>query len=733
MSNRKRIINILCTLGPSSMNQATIERLEERGVNLFRINLSHTPLDKIAETIETIQKYSKRDTPICLDTEGAQVRNGTMVPDTVVKDRQHIRLVSDPVIGTEECISLTPTSVFSELKPNSLVGIDFDGVVLLVLKSDENSAETVVLNGGRVGSNKAVIVDPAPVLPPLSEKDIEAVKIGNSYGITHYALSFANRADDVRALRKLTGPDSTIISKIESKLGVRNLDEIMVETDEILIDRGDLSREVPLENIPLLQKAILRKANIVNTPANVATNLLESMIVNRKPTRAELNDIINTMIDGANGLVLAAECAIGKHPVGAVDMVLSLVERFHRSLDGHRVEDLLESGQLLLPSLHGTNPLHDGRPIPFRKTTSSMLAKLPGVEIDLETAMDVEQIAHGVYSPLEGFMTQDELESVLESNRLPCGAVWTMPILLQGKSQEYAAFEPGQSIRLIDRRSGESIAVLHLEDKYEVDLNDVASRWFGTNDKSHPGVTRFMERGITMLGGPIEYLGPANTARSPYQLTPNQTRMLFDIKGWSKIVAFHTRNVPHKGHEHVIANAVERSNADGVLIHPVVGPKKAGDFLPDMILGAYERLIEAAFPNALLAEFSTYSRYCGPREAIFTALCRKNYGCTHFVLGRDHTGVGDFYAPNANRDLFDSLGDIGIAPVFFDTVYYSKGAGATLETCDPDKNDCQSISGTMIRDLLTKNQPVPEWCMREDISNWLLERKNAGHSLFVGQ
>ncbi|MCH2113949.1 MAG: pyruvate kinase [Pirellulales bacterium] len=729
MAERKRIINVLCTLGPASLNQSTIERLEERDVDLFRINLSHTPLDKIAETIETIQKFSSK-TPICLDTEGAQVRNGTMVPDTVVKDRQHIRLVANPVEGDGKCLSLTPPSVFSELGPNSLVGIDFDGVVLLVLESDENSAETVVLNGGRIGSNKAVVIDPAPKLPPLSEKDIEAVKIGRSYGITNYALSFANCAADVVALRNLTGPNSTIISKIESKRGVRNLDEIMVETDEILIDRGDLSREVPLENIPLLQKAILRKANIANTPANVATNLLESMIVNRKPTRAELNDIINTMMDGGNGLVLAAECAIGKHPVGAVDMVLSMIERFRRSLDGHRIEDLLESGQLLLPSLHGSSPHSSRPPARYMKSSSEMLAKLPAIEVDLETAMDVEQLAHGVYSPLDGFMTQPELEGVLDENRLPGGDVWTMPILLQGKSQEFSAYQPGQSIRLVDQRTGESTAILHLEDKYEVDLKSVASRWFGTSDKSHPGVARFMSRGTTILGGPVEYLGPVSVARSPYQLTPSQTRMLFDIKGWSKIVAFHTRNVPHRGHEHVIANACERSNADGVLIHPVIGPKKVGDFLPDMILGAYERLIEAAFPNALLAAFSTYSRYCGPREAVFTALCRKNFGCTHFVIGRDHTGVGDFYAPNQNRELLESLGDIGITPVFFDTVYFSDSLGETVESSSSE-GDFKAISGTKVRELLDAHQPVPEWCMRAEISNWLVEQSESGQPVFV--
>ena len=328
-------------------------------------------------------------------------------------------------------------------------------------------------------------------------------------------------------------------------------------------------------------------------------------------------------------------------------------------------------------------------------------------------------------------MTEAQLEGVLDDNRLPTGDVWTMPIILQGKSQEFAAFQPGQSIRLIDRRTGESTAVLHLEDKYEVELEGVAQRWFGTTDKSHPGVARFMDRGVMMLGGPIEYLGPASIAKSPYQLTPEQTRTLFDIKGWSKIVAFHTRNVPHRGHEHVIANACDRSNADGVLIHPVIGPKKAGDFTPEAIMGAYERLISARFPNSLLAAFSTYSRYCGPREAVFTALCRKNFGCTHFVLGRDHTGVGDFYAANNNKELFDSLGDIGIAPVFFDTVYYSEADDTMIESDVADEKKFRAISGTMIRELLGDNQPVPPWCMREEVSGWLQEMRKAKQPLFV--
>lgn len=720
---------MLCTLGPSSLNRQVIERLQARNVDLFRINLSHTPLDKVEETVKIIQSYSS--TPICLDTEGAQVRTGTMEEDVVVGDRQHVRLTAKTVIGNSECLSLTPPNVFEELNPNHLIGLDFDGVVLLVLKADATSAETVVLNGGKIGSNKAVVIDPAPKLSPLADDDIAAVGIGRRLGITHYALSFANTAGDVALLRKYAGPDSTIISKIESKQGVRNLDEILAETDEILIDRGDLSREVPLENIPFLQKAIIHKANIAKTPVNVATNLLESMLVNRKPTRAELNDITNTLLDGCNGLVLAAETAIGQHPVGAVDILLSMIERYRRSLDGQRIEDLLVSSPLLLPSLHGRSNVQQAELASYRPIPKPMLKKLPAIEVDVETAMDIEQIAHGVYSPLDGFMTEAQLEGVLDDNRLPTGDVWTMPIILQGKSQEFAAFQPGQSIRLIDRRTGESTAVLHLEDKYEVELEGVAQRWFGTTDKSHPGVARFMDRGVMMLGGPIEYLGPASIAKSPYQLTPEQTRTLFDIKGWSKIVAFHTRNVPHRGHEHVIANACDRSNADGVLIHPVIGPKKAGDFTPEAIMGAYERLISARFPNSLLAAFSTYSRYCGPREAVFTALCRKNFGCTHFVLGRDHTGVGDFYAANNNKELFDSLGDIGIAPVFFDTVYYSEADDTMIESDVADEKKFRAISGTMIRELLGDNQPVPPWCMREEVSGWLQEMRKAKQPLFV--
>lgn len=727
MPDSSRFVKVLCTLGPSSLNRGTIERLEKRGVDLFRINLSHTPLDRVAETIKLIQSFSS--VPVCLDTEGAQVRTGSVPAPITVSESDHIHLTPEPGFGSAEKITLTPASLFNELQPNQLVTLDFDGVMLLVLSAGPDGADTVVINSGKIGSNKAVVIIPAPALPALSEKDREAVAIGRRLGVKHYALSFTNSADDVRQLRELTGPDSVIISKIESKRGVINLSEILASADEILIDRGDLSREVPLENIPLLQKAIIRKANQVKVPVNVATNLLESMIVNRKPTRAELNDIVNTLLDGANGLVLAAETAIGRHPVGAVDMVLNMIERFRRSSEGYRIEDLLEGSPAQLPALHGQKSL-DAWPSRRRRTSPAIVDRLAGIEIDAETVIDVEQLAHGVYSPLRGFMTREELESVLENNRLPSGDVWTMPIVLQGKSQEFAAFQPGQSVRLIDSRSGQPLAVLQIEDKFEIDRDRVAQRWFGTADDRHPGVRRFARRGLTLLGGPIEYLGSPSASRSPYDLTPAQTRTIFDVKGWSKVVAFHTRNAPHLAHEHLIAEARDRCHADGVFIHPAVGPQRPGEFASQTVLGAFERLIHLAFPNALLTAFANYPRFAGPREAVFHALCRKNFGCTHFVLGRDHEDEHGFYSAGVNRVLFESLGNIGITPVFFDTVYFSDAQGVTVEA-PATASGLREISGKRIRELLSNEQTVPTWCMRPELSQWLTEIQNAGTQLIV--
>ena len=721
-------IKMLCTLGPASLTPQVIQRLTDRGVACFRINLSHTALDQLEDYIQLIRTYSS--VPICIDTEGAQVRSGPMKPGVVLKDRHKLTLSPGRGLGEEKQIFLWPESVVRHLQPGDIVAVDFDSVLLLVETVAASQITAVVLNGGSVGSNKAVNIYPPRPLPALSEKDVASIAIAQRYGISDYALSFANTAEDVVALRRLTGASSFIIAKIESQSGVRHLDTILDAADAILIDRGDLSREVPLENVPLLQKAIIRKANSRNRPVFVATNLLESMLLSRKPTRAELNDVTNTLIDGANGLVLAAETAIGKQPVVAVDILASLIERYKKSLDGYRVDDLLAPTSMLLPLPHGrVSSSH--LTLQSKASTSLAIDQLPALDVDPETAMDTEQIAQGAFSPLDGFMTSAELEGVLDHYRLPSGTIWTLPIVFQLPAARSAAVAVGMTVALRETQAGRVIALLHISDKFAPNLPALVQRWFGTADPTHPGVARVLSKGGVFLGGRIEWLEQPASLSSPYKLTPAQTRMIFSIKGWRRVVAFHTRNVPHTGHEYVMREALRRSNADGLFIHPVIGTKKPGDFTTIAILGAYDLFIEEALPGALLGAFSTYSRYSGPREAVFTALCRKNFGCSHFVVGRDHTGVGNYYRPTAARELFESLGDLGITPIFFDRVYYSSTAQEHRESADGKETDALEIAGTLVREKLRRGEPLPEWFMRPNLSAWLVSQLAAGRPVFV--
>lgn len=715
-TGRSRPINILCTIGPASLERSVLQRLEARGVDLFRINLSHTPLGKVEETIKAIRAHSS--VPISLDTEGAQVRTGLMDHAVEVRDGDRIDLCREVVVGNARRITLTPASVFDSLRPNTLIGLDFDGVVLLVVAKNDDGVETVAINGGRIGSNKAVTVDPPIDLPALSEKDLAAIEIGRQCGIMDYCLSFASSAEDVRTLRRLAAPGARIISKIESRAAIRNLDDILSETDEILIDRGDLSRDAPIETLPFLQKMILRKANAAKVPANVATNLLESMIVNKKPTRAELNDITNTLLDGAQGLVLAAETAIGAHPIEVVDTVLGLIRSYERSLDGFNVEDLLDSDSTLLPSLHGRIAVGGRKPRARRARSSVRPETLPAVEVDAKTAIDVEQIIHRAYSPLNGFMTKADLESVLDHFRLTSGATWTMPILLQGKTQEFAAFGPGQTVRLMHRLTGRALAVMHIEDKYEVDPADVARRWFGTDDVSHPGVAGFVRRGLAMLGGAVEQIGHSTIWDSAYHITPRQTRALFEIKQWSRIVGFHADGLPTRVREHVISHAVGKAIADGMFVQEAMGAESPADLSRGAVMSAYRALLSSRVPNALLASASFHRRLCGPREAVFVALVKKNFGCTHLAMTADQFSVDGLYEVGATAALFEELGDIGINPIFFPASQEIASDIRAQTGAGPDAGR-QSFDQVVIESVLAQ-RPIPEWAMSEDVASALL-------------
>src|SRR3989338_3197938 len=265
---------ILCTLGPASVNERVITRLESLGVNLFRINLSHTKLEDLPGVIKEIQKHTR--VPICLDTEGAQVRTGNFASKEVsVKENSIVFIHRNSVPGDAYNFNFYPNCVFDELVPGDFISIDFNSVLVQVIDIEKKRIAMRVLNGGKIGQNKAVSVERDIPLPVLTAKDREALKIGAELGIRHVALSFANRASDVAEIRAAASGNAFIISKIETRNSLLNLDEIAKASDALLIDRGDLSRQEPIERIPKLQKNIIPRGKEAGKKIYVATNLLE--------------------------------------------------------------------------------------------------------------------------------------------------------------------------------------------------------------------------------------------------------------------------------------------------------------------------------------------------------------------------------------------------------------------------------------------------------------------------
>jgi pyruvate kinase len=333
---------LLATLGPASLNEQAVRECTELGIHLFRINLSHTPIENIGGIIEKIRQWT--DVPICLDSEGAQLRNQSMKGGSVMfVDGDRIRIAFSPIVGDDNNISFTPPGVVRQLEVGDEIRIDFGGATIKIIEKHHDHSLAVVIRGGRVGSDKAADTDRPLDFPPITEKDAAAIGIGKKLGIEHFALSFANSADDVRQLRALCGSNATIISKIESRPGLESLLDILDVTDQILIDRGDLSRQVPLEKIPFLQRRIIATAKSKGRQVFVATNLLESMITEHAPTRAEVNDVVSTLLMGADGLVLAAETAIGQYPVDAVRMIRTLADEVDKWTPYSNIDEILGS------------------------------------------------------------------------------------------------------------------------------------------------------------------------------------------------------------------------------------------------------------------------------------------------------------------------------------------------------------------------------------------------------
>jgi pyruvate kinase len=331
---------ILVTLGPSSLDEGTVKQCAKAGVYVFRINLSHTPLEAVEPTIRKIQEWT--DVPVCLDSAGAQLRNEIMADGNVVlTEGDQVRIHFDSVVGDAHNISFFPSNVARQFDVGDKIQVDFDNVSLTVSERNHDHCMAVVSEGGVVGSNKAADVNRDLHFDPLTDKDRAAIEIGKRNGIRHFALSFTNTRQDVDEMRALCGEGARIICKIESPSGVLNLEDILESADEILIDRGDLSRTVPIEKVPFLQRRIISIARSKSKPVFVATNLLESMVTTKSPTRAEVNDVVSTLLMGADGLVLAAETAIGNFPVDAVDMIRRLIQQKDKWTPNTSIREIL--------------------------------------------------------------------------------------------------------------------------------------------------------------------------------------------------------------------------------------------------------------------------------------------------------------------------------------------------------------------------------------------------------
>jgi sulfate adenylyltransferase len=352
-------------------------------------------------------------------------------------------------------------------------------------------------------------------------------------------------------------------------------------------------------------------------------------------------------------------------------------------------------------------------------------ARLPSLVIDPELVSDVENIATGVYSPLEGFLGEKDFRSVLAGARLASDIAWTVPIVLDADRDTAGRLKTGEEVALV-AEDGRPVAILQLEEKYGYDKGEAAEKVFGTRDPAHPGVAKVLGMKDVLLGGPVELVEAVPTPFDRYKLSPRETRVLFAEKGWRTVVGFQTRNTPHLGHEYVQKAAL--TFTDGLFINPVIGRKKRGDFKDEVILASYEEAIRLYYlkDRTAMAILQMEMRYAGPREAIHHAILRKNFGCTHIIIGRDHAGVGTYYPPFAAQDVFEDFPDLGIVPMFFRSFSYCRKCGSVVneKICPHPPADHIQFSGTKIRDLLVKGECPPAELMRPEVAEVIMAFKD---------
>jgi len=350
---------------------------------------------------------------------------------------------------------------------------------------------------------------------------------------------------------------------------------------------------------------------------------------------------------------------------------------------------------------------------------------LPTVRLDDRQWCDLEMIATGAYSPLTGFMGMEDYCSTIDTMRLPSGLPWTIPVTLAVSHETSVGLVEGQQIALAGG-NGAAVALMRVEEKYRLNKEEEALSVFGTDDRRHPGVAALHHTGDMALAGDI-WLFRRREYNDflQYRLDPNQTRSEFAKLGWKTVVGFQTRNPVHRAHEYIQKCALEI--VDGLLLNPIVGATKSDDVPVDVRMHCYVVILQHYYPTerVLLAVLPTAMRYAGPKEAIFHAIIRKNFGCTHFIVGRDHAGVGDYYRTYDAQKIFDEFepGELGIVPLKFEHAFYCMHCGnmATAKTCPHGKEDHVFFSGTKIRAMLRSGKVPPPEFSRPEVAKVLVE------------